>query len=76
MALMLRFGREWGAVGMVVVLVISRVSSDKAIFFPLKFSKRKKEKKESRHISGGFKRSQVFLKKYYPIVLPEWNRHC
>ena len=76
MALMLRFGREWGAVGMVVVLVISRVSSDKIIFFSLKFPKRKKEKKESRRISGGFKRSQVFLKKYYPIVLPEWNRHC
>ncbi|MDR6845365.1 hypothetical protein J2W95_002072 [Flavobacterium granuli] len=28
--------------------------------------KRKKEKKESRISSGGFKRSQVFLKKYYP----------
>jgi hypothetical protein len=31
------------------------------------FSEEKKKKKESRRISGGFKRSQVFLKKYYPI---------
>jgi len=28
--------------------------------------KRKKGKKESRVIFGGFKRSQAFLKKYYP----------
>jgi hypothetical protein len=28
--------------------------------------KRKKEKKESSLSRGGFKRSQVFLKKYYP----------
>ena len=40
-----------------------------------KIFKRKKEKKESRRISGGFKRSQVFLKKYYPTVLMEWDRH-
>jgi hypothetical protein len=35
------------------------------------FFKRKKEKKESRHKSGGFKRSQVFLKKYYPTITME-----
>ena len=42
-------------------LVYFNTSSSSHIIF-----KRKKEKKESRRISGGFKRSQVFLKKYYP----------
>jgi hypothetical protein len=44
----------------------SRVKSGELNSFPLKFFKTKKEKKESRRIGGGFKRSQVFLKKYYP----------
>jgi hypothetical protein len=29
---------------------------------------KEKEKKESRLRSGGFKKSQVFLKKHYPII--------
>ena len=36
--------------------------------------KRKKEKKESRRNSGGFKMSQVFLKKYYPTIDEKMNR--
>jgi len=50
-------------------LVDFRVKSEKANFFLLNIFKRKKEKKESDPCSGGFKRSQVFLKKYYPMVV-------
>jgi len=35
-------------------------------FFDLKFSKRKKEKKESRLLNRKFQISQVFKIKYYP----------
>ena len=35
----------------------------------------KEKKKESHSSSGGFKRSQVFLKKYYPTVVLKRTRH-
>ena len=46
-----------------IFFIIRRIIDPR--FFPLEFSQRKKEKKESPRISGGFKISRVFLKKYY-----------
>jgi hypothetical protein len=44
--------------------------------FLLIIFQRKKEKKESRRESRGFKWSQVFLKKYYLTIVTERNHHC
>jgi hypothetical protein len=52
---------------MVVALVVSEGESESGSTFSLKYFQRKKEKKESASCSGGFKRSQVFLEKYYLI---------
>ena len=73
-ALMLWYSREWWAVGIDCGMFWYSDKSAVGMLFLLYIFKRKKEKKESRLIKGGFKWSQVFLKKYYPTAMRE--RKC
>jgi hypothetical protein len=69
MALMLWFGREWSAVGRLMDLVTSRVSSDKANFFPIEIFSKKKRKKRKSSMKWRFQKKSSFFEK----ILPEWS---
>ena len=69
MALMLWLGREWSTVGMAVALVISRVSSDKANFFPFEIFPKKKRKKRKWSLKWRFQKKSSFFGK----ILPQWS---